>query len=282
MNDKIKQVAIYGKGGIGKSTISSHLAVALTRLGKNVLLVGCDPKSDSVINLLDGIIPKTILDIVSQQRCIDTSTVDDVIKKGYGGVWCCEAGGPEPGVGCAGRGIIIAIESLQDQDIFRKYNIDIVIYDVPGDVVCGGFAMPIRKGLAQEVYIVTSHEFSSLYAANNIIKGIRRFADAGGGLLSGIISNSRGIECKPHVINEFADAWGTEIVATIPWDNELSRAELYGKTLFQMNSLSPTINEFMNLGGKIISQTDPISPTPLDYKDMYVMFKKLVSGGINK
>lgn len=282
MNNKIKQIALYGKGGIGKSTISSHLAVALTRLGKNVLLVGCDPKSDSVINLLNGIIPKTVLDVVSQQKCISPSTVDDVIKKGYGGVWCCEAGGPEPGVGCAGRGIIIAIESLQDQDIFRKYEIDIVIYDVPGDVVCGGFAMPIRKGLAQEVYIITSHEFSALYAANNIIKGIRRFADAGGGLLSGIISNSRGKEGKPHIIDNFANAWGTKIVATIPWDSDLPGAELHGKTLFQMHPLSPTINEFMNLGEKIISPTYPVSPTPLDYKDMYVMFKKLVREGANK
>ena len=170
----LRQIAIYGKGGIGKSTTTQNLTAGLTELGKQVMVVGCDPKADSTRLLLGGLAQKTVLDTIRDEG--EDIDLDDIMKTGYGNTLCVESGGPEPGVGCAGRGIITSINMLEDLGAYDD-DLDFVFYDVLGDVVCGGFAMPIREGKAKEIYIVASGEMMALYAANNIAKGIQRYVD---------------------------------------------------------------------------------------------------------
>ncbi|MBQ7657651.1 MAG: AAA family ATPase, partial [Butyrivibrio sp.] len=187
----LRQIAIYGKGGIGKSTTTQNLTAGLAELGKKVMVVGCDPKADSTRLLLGGLAQKTVLDTLREEG--DDVSVEKIIKIGYKGTKCVESGGPEPGVGCAGRGIITSIGLLEAQGAYTD-DLDFVFYDVLGDVVCGGFAMPIREGKAQEIYIVASGEMMALYAANNISKGIAKYANKGGVRLGGIICNSRNVD----------------------------------------------------------------------------------------
>ena len=184
----LRQIAIYGKGGIGKSTTTQNLTAGLAELGKQVMVVGCDPKADSTRLLLGGLAQKTVLDTLRDEG--EDVELDSILKTGYGETRCVESGGPEPGVGCAGRGIITSIGLLERLGAYTD-DLDYVFYDVLGDVVCGGFAMPIREGKAKEIYIVASGEMMSLYAANNISKGIARYAEKGGVRLGGIICNSR-------------------------------------------------------------------------------------------
>ena len=163
----MRQVAIYGKGGIGKSTTTQNLTSALAEMGKHIMIVGCDPKADSTRLVLGGLAQKTVLDTLREEG--EDIDLDDIMKTGYGNIRCVESGGPEPGVGCAGRGIITSIGMLERLGAYTE-DLDYVFYDVLGDVVCGGFAMPIREGKAQEIYIVASGEMMALYAANNISK----------------------------------------------------------------------------------------------------------------
>ena len=188
----MRKIAIYGKGGIGKSTTTSNLSAALSHMGYRVMQVGCDPKADSTKGLMGG---KRIPTVLEQLRAKgEALTLEDVVFRGYNGVLCVESGGPTPGVGCAGRGIISAFEKLADLEAFETYQPDIVIYDVLGDVVCGGFAMPIRDGYAREVFIVSSGEMMALYAANNIAQAVRNFAGRGYARLGGLILNARNTE----------------------------------------------------------------------------------------
>ncbi|MDR2670895.1 MAG: AAA family ATPase, partial [Oscillospiraceae bacterium] len=180
MSKQIKQIAIYGKGGIGKSTTTSNLSAALSKMGFKVMQFGCDPKSDSTNTLRDGSYIPTVLDTLREKSSVDAH---DVIFEGFNGIYCVEAGGPAPGVGCAGRGIITAVELFKHQRIFEELDLDYVIYDVLGDVVCGGFAVPIREGIAQHVFTVSSSDFMSIYAANNLFRGIQKYSRSGGALL---------------------------------------------------------------------------------------------------
>ena len=205
MAKKIRQIAIYGKGGIGKSTTTQNLTAGLLELGKKVLVVGCDPKADSTRLLLGGLHQKTVLDTIRDNKT--EIKLEDLEKTGFKGVRCVESGGPEPGVGCAGRGIITSISMLEN---LGAYTEDLDYYDVLGDVVCGGFAMPIREGKAQEIYIVASGEMMALYAANNICKGIARYAERGDVRLGGIICNSRNVD------RELAQAIDENTKFTIP------------------------------------------------------------------
>ena len=170
------KIAIYGKGGIGKSTITSNLAAAFATLGKKVIQIGCDPKADSTINLLGGTTPIPVMNYMREYD-EDPETIEDISKEGFGGVLCIETGGPTPGLGCAGRGIIATFQLLEDLELFEKQQPDVVLYDVLGDVVCGGFAAPIREGYASKVLIVTSGEKMALYAANNINTAVQNFED---------------------------------------------------------------------------------------------------------
>jgi nitrogenase iron protein NifH len=256
-----RQIAIYGKGGIGKSTVSSHLCAALAELGKTVLLVGCDPKADSTFSLLGGGVPPTILELISGGTPSGL-LLDTAVVRGYAGVLCCEAGGPEPGVGCAGRGIIVAIDALRAAGAYEKLDVDIVVYDVPGDVVCGGFAMPLRKGFAQEAYIVSSPEYASLYAANNIAKGIARFAPSGGASLGGIIANMRSKTARIDAVCSVAASLGSRLAAVIPWDPSLPLAERDGMTLFEHGASSPTVDAFIKMASLVLEPESAV-PVPL-------------------
>ena len=211
----MRKVAVYGKGGIGKSTTTQNTVAALAEMGRKVMVVGCDPKADSTRLLMGGLGQKTVLDTLREEG--EDVDLDDVLRPGYSSTMCTESGGPEPGVGCAGRGIITSINLLEQLGAYDEdKNLDYVFYDVLGDVVCGGFAMPMREGKAQEIYIVCSGEMMAMYAANNICKGIVKFAEAGGVRLGGLICNSRKVDNEREMIEEFARRLGTKMIHFLP------------------------------------------------------------------
>ncbi|MDR2351896.1 MAG: AAA family ATPase, partial [Deltaproteobacteria bacterium] len=227
---KLKQIAIYGKGGIGKSTTTSNLSAALSDLGYKVMQFGCDPKADSTNTLRDGTYIPTILDLLREKGRVDAR---DAIFSGYNGIYCVEAGGPSPGVGCAGRGIITAVQLLKQQDIYEELELDFVIYDVLGDVVCGGFAVPIREGIAQHVFTVSSSDFMAIYAANNLFRGIQKYSNAGGALLGGVIANSVGGGYQKSIIDDFVSKTHTQVLQYVPRSITVTQSELGGKTTIE-------------------------------------------------
>ncbi len=255
-----RQIAIYGKGGIGKSTTTQNLTAGLSELGKKVFVVGCDPKADSTRLLLGGLHQKTVLDTLREKG--ETLELDDIMKIGFNGTKCVESGGPEPGVGCAGRGIITSIGLLEQLGAFTD-DLDYVFYDVLGDVVCGGFAMPIREGKAKEIYIVASGEMMALYAANNISKGIKKYAQTGGVRLGGIICNSRLVDREEELLRVFAKELGTQLIYFVPRDNIVQHAEINKKTVIDYRSTSKQADEYRNLAEAIENNTMFTIPTPL-------------------
>jgi nitrogenase iron protein NifH len=257
---KLRQIAIYGKGGIGKSTTAQNLAAGLSELGQNIMIVGCDPKADSTRLLLGGLAQKTVLDTLRDSG--DDIGLDLIMKKGFNGVRCVESGGPEPGVGCAGRGIITSIGLLERLGAYTK-DLDYVFYDVLGDVVCGGFAMPIREGKAKEIYIVASGEMMSLYAANNISKGVQRYAVKGGVRVGGIICNSRNVDRESELLKAFAKEIGTQLIHFLPRDNIVQHAEIHRKTVIEYKSDSGQAQEYRALAKKVAENDYFTIPTPM-------------------
>ena len=260
MAKRLRQIAIYGKGGIGKSTTTQNLTAGLLELGKKVLVVGCDPKADSTRLLLGGLHQKTVLDTIRDNKT--EIKLEDLQKTGFKGVRCVESGGPEPGVGCAGRGIITSISMLENLGAYTE-DLDYVFYDVLGDVVCGGFAMPIREGKAQEIYIVASGEMMALYAANNIAKGISRYAKAGGVRLGGIICNSRNVDRELDLLRAFSKELGTQLLYFVPRDNIVQRAEINRKTVIEYKPDSAQAQEYRNLAEAVINNKNFTIPTPM-------------------
>jgi nitrogenase iron protein NifH len=258
---KLRQVAIYGKGGIGKSTTTQNLTAGLAESGKNILVVGCDPKADSTRLLLGGLHQKTVLDTIRDGK--QEPALIDLVKIGFKNIRCVESGGPEPGVGCAGRGIITAIDMLENLGAYTD-DLDYVFYDVLGDVVCGGFAMPIREGKAKEIYIVASGEMMSLYAANNICKGIKKYADKGEVRLGGIICNSRNVDNELDLLRSFAAELNSKLLYFIPRNNIVQHAELNRKTVIEYNSESEQANEYRALAQAIDTNTNFTIPTPVE------------------
>lgn len=258
---QIRQIAIYGKGGIGKSTTTQNLTAGLVELGKKVMVVGCDPKADSTRLLLGGLAQKTVLDTLREEG--DGVKLDRILKEGYKGIRCVESGGPEPGVGCAGRGIITSIGLLENLGAYTE-DLDYVFYDVLGDVVCGGFAMPIREGKAKEIYIVASGEMMALYAANNIAKGVKRYAKAGGVRIGGIICNSRNVDREMDLLRAFSKELGTKLLYFLPRDNIVQHAEINRKTVIEYKPDSNQANEYRNLAEAVNENTDFTIPTPMD------------------
>lgn len=257
---KLRQIAIYGKGGIGKSTTTQNLTAGLLELDKNIMVVGCDPKADSTRLLLGGLSQKTVLDTLRDKG--KKADINSLVKIGYKGVRCVESGGPEPGVGCAGRGIITSINMLESQGAYTE-DLDYVFYDVLGDVVCGGFAMPIREGKAQEIYIVASGEMMALYAANNISKGIAKYAAKGGVRLGGIICNSRNVDRELDLLRAFSKELGTQLIHYIPRDNIVQRAEIRRQTVIEFAPQSQQANEYRTLAKKIEENEYFTIPTPM-------------------
>lgn len=242
----MRKIAIYGKGGIGKSTTTQNTVAGLAEMGKRVMVVGCDPKADSTRLLLGGLAQKSVLDTLrSEGEDVD---LEDIRRKGYGNTICVESGGPEPGVGCAGRGIITSINLLEQLGAYAESEkLDYVFYDVLGDVVCGGFAMPIREGKAREIYIVVSGEMMAMYAANNICKGIVKFAEAGGVRLGGLICNSRKVDNEEEMIKAFAQKLGTQMIYFVPRDNMVQRAEINRKTVIDYDPKAEQADHYRKL-----------------------------------
>ena len=263
------QLAIYGKGGIGKSTIAANISVALAKKGKKVMQVGCDPKHDSTRLLLDGKTQPTVLEYIRNTPLMKRN-INDVIATGTEGVLCTEAGGPEPGIGCAGRGILTTFDTLKKLGA-DKLDVDVKIYDVLGDVVCGGFAVPLRGEYADGIILVTSGEFMALYAANNIMKGLGNF-DTGSPRLIGIMLNSRGIDGEEETVRKFASATGTEVIAVIPRDNVFADAESKGHTVRELFPDSEISREIDNLAHCLIDVAEGkrqcTYPHPLDDDQM--------------
>ena len=277
MNKEIR-IGIYGKGGIGKSVTSANLSAAFSKLGLKVLQIGCDPKSDSTRNIVGRRIP-TVLGILRDRGYTQDYELDDFVFKGFGDVTCVEAGGPEPGVGCAGRGILTMVETLEKLGLFEE-RWDVIIYDVLGDVVCGGFAVPIREGYAKTVCIVTSGEFMPLYAANNICKGIAKFGERGGALLGGIIHNARGAKDDAGVVHEFAESVGSRVIGNIPRSDLILKAETEMKTVIEAYPKSDIAARFTDLAGQILENKDGVIPRMLSDEEIEELGKKIAMSGI--
>lgn len=246
------KLAVYGKGGIGKSTMTSNLAAAFSFLGKKVIQIGCDPKADSTMNLLGGEQIEPVMDMLRDER--DPESIDEIAKTGYGGVVCIETGGPTPGLGCAGRGIIATFQILKDLKLIETLKPDVVLFDVLGDVVCGGFAAPIREGYADEVMIVTSGEKMALYAANNISTAVKNFEDRSYAKVRGILLNKRNVPDEDAKVKAFADERGISVVGVIPRSDDINRAEEQGMTVVQMNPELPISQRFIELAKTLIGE----------------------------
>lgn len=265
MGKKITQIAIYGKGGIGKSTTTSNLSAALSKLGYKVMQFGCDPKSDSTNTLRGGRYIPTVLDTLREKSVAKAS---EVIFEGFNGIYCVEAGGPAPGVGCAGRGIITAVELFKQQKVFESLDLDFVIYDVLGDVVCGGFAIPIREGIAEHVFTVSSSDFMSIYASNNLFKGIKKYSNSGGALLGGVIANSINQGYAKAIVDDFVARTQTQVVEYIPRSITVTQSELQGKTTIEAAPESEQAKVYIRLAEKIVEHKSSKVPAPLEIKEL--------------
>lgn len=256
----MRQIAIYGKGGIGKSTTTQNLTAGLGEMGKKVMIVGCDPKADSTRLVLGGLAQKSVLDTLREEG--EEVELDNIMKTGVFGIKCVESGGPEPGVGCAGRGIITSINMLESLGAYTD-ELDYVFYDVLGDVVCGGFAMPIREGKAQEIYIVASGEMMALYAANNICKGVQKYANTGGTRLGGIICNSRKVDGEKELLEAFAKELGSQLIYFVPRDNQVQRAEINRKTVIDYSPEHEQADAYRGLAKAVDSNDMFVIPKPM-------------------
>lgn len=265
MGKKIKQIAIYGKGGIGKSTTTSNISAALAKSGYKVMQFGCDPKSDSTNTLRGGKYIPTVLDTLREKNSVKA---EEVLFEGFGGVYCVEAGGPAPGVGCAGRGIITAVQLLKQLRVFEELDLDYVLFDVLGDVVCGGFAVPIREGIAEHVFTVSSADFMAIYAANNLFKGIQKYSNSGGALLGGVIANSINAPYAKEIIDDFVKQTGTQVIGYVPRSVTVTQSELQGKTTIEAAPDSEQAKVYQQLADRIAGHTDSKTPNPLDVRDL--------------
>ena len=264
---KLRQAAIYGKGGIGKSTTTQNLVAALAEAGKKVMIVGCDPKADSTRLILHAKAQNSVMELAAEAGSVEDLELEDVLSVGYGGIKCVESGGPEPGVGCAGRGVITAINFLEEEGAYTD-DLDFVFYDVLGDVVCGGFAMPIRENKAQEIYIVCSGEMMAMYAANNIGKGIVKYANSGGVRLAGLSCNSRNTDREDELIMELARRMGTTMIHFIPRDNVVQHAEIRRMTVIEYDPTHKQAQEYRDLAMKIVNNKNFVIPTPVTMDEL--------------
>lgn len=264
----MRQIAFYGKGGIGKSTTSQNtLAQLATKMGQKIMIVGCDPKADSTRLILNKKSQNTVLEEAAKMGTVEDLELEDVLDAGFGGIECVESGGPEPGVGCAGRGIITSINFLEEEGAYEGK--DFISYDVLGDVVCGGFAMPIRENKAKEIYIVVSGEMMAMYAANNIARGILKYSSNEDGVrLAGLICNSRNTDKEAELISELARRLNTQMIHYIPRDNIVQHAELRKMTVAQYAPEHNQAKEYEILADKILNNKKLTVPTPIEMDEL--------------
>ena len=267
MSKKLRQIAFYGKGGIGKSTTSQNTLAALADMDQKILIVGCDPKADSTRLILHAKAQDTVLSLAAEAGSVEDLEIEDVLKFGYKNIKCVESGGPEPGVGCAGRGVITSINFLEENGAYD--DMDYVSYYVLGDVVCGGFAMPIRENKAQEIYIVMSGEMMAMYAANNISKGILKYANAGGVRLGGLICNERQTDKEYELADALAKRLNTTLIHFVPRDNVVQHAELRRMTVLEYAPDSKQAEEYRQLAQKIhANKGKGTIPTPITMDEL--------------
>jgi len=271
----MRQIAFYGKGGIGKSTVAAHFSYALAERGMRVLQVGCSPKNDSTHQLLHDF-PPTILDVLrTREYDYDAVGMDDIITpspltfKDSGKIYCAESGGPEPGIGCGGKGVVEAIETLTRLKVFEALHLDVVIYDILGDVVCGGFSLPIRKGYARETYVITSGELEALYQVTNVSKAIRRFEKRSGSKLGGLIVNLRRMKNETDIVNSFAGLLGTKIIGTVPYSQTVKECGGEGKSVFEGAPGCEEAAIYRKIGDRIMENRDLVIPNEINFKDLY-------------
>jgi nitrogenase iron protein NifH len=265
-NPSMRQIAFYGKGGIGKSTTQQNTMAAMAEQGKRIMIVGCDPKADSTRLMLHAKAQTSVLSLAAERGSVEDVELEEVVREGYGGVRCVESGGPEPGVGCAGRGVITSINFLEHNGAYE--DLDYVIYDVLGDVVCGGFAMPIREKKAQEIYVVTSGEMMAMYAANNIARGVLKYAHSGGVRIGGLICNSRQVDNERELIEELARRLNTQMIHFLPRDKVVQHAELRRMTVLEYDPEAPMTEEYRTLAEKIDENEMKTIPTPISMDDL--------------
>ena len=264
---EMRKIAIYGKGGIGKSTTSQNTLAALAQLGQKILIVGCDPKADSTRLILHAKAQNSILSLAAEKGSVEDIELDECMKYGFGRIRCVESGGPEPGVGCAGRGVITAINFLEENGAYE--NLDYVSYDVLGDVVCGGFAMPIRENKAQEIYIVMSGEMMAMYAANNIAKGILKYANSGGVRLGGLICNERQTDKELELAETLAKRLNSKLIHFVPRNNIVQHAELRRMTVVEYDPDCAQAEEYRTLAKKIHENGgNGVIPTPITMEEL--------------
>jgi nitrogenase iron protein NifH len=267
MSAPLRQIAFYGKGGIGKSTTSQNTLAALAEMGQKILIVGCDPKADSTRLILHAKAQDTVLSLAAEAGSVEDLELEDVMKIGYRDIRCVESGGPEPGVGCAGRGVITSINFLEENGAYD--GVDYVSYDVLGDVVCGGFAMPIRENKAQEIYIVMSGEMMAMYAANNISKGILKYANSGGVRLGGLVCNERQTDKELELAEALAAKLGTKLIHFVPRDNIVQHAELRRMTVLEYAPDSKQAEEYRQLAQKVHANAGKGTiPTPITMEEL--------------
>lgn len=269
----VRKIAIYGKGGIGKSTTTQNTAAAMAHFhGKQVMIHGCDPKADSTRMILRGKMQKTMMDTLREEGEEACMNLDNIMSTGFEGIKCVESGGPEPGVGCAGRGVITAITLMEKQNVYDDN--DFVFFDVLGDVVCGGFAMPIRDGKAEEIYVVASGEMMALYAANNLCKGMVKYAKQSGVRIGGIICNSRNVDGERELIEEFCERIGTQMIHFVPRDNIVQKAEFNKKTVVDFDPECNQAHEYETLAKKIIDNDNFVIPDPMSMDELEELVAK--------
>jgi nitrogenase iron protein NifH len=272
----MKQIALYGKGSIGKSTVATHVSYALANRGHRIFLMGCDPMGDSTRNLLHGY-TKPILDVLTENDFeYEDIEVEEIVHQSPltfengGSVFCAEAGGPEPGVGCGGKGVIEAINTLKRLEVFDELNPDLVIYDILGDVVCGGFSQPIRDGFAEETYLVTSGELEALYQAVNVMGAVNRFAKRAGARLGGLIVNLRGLEREREIIEDFAARTGTRVLAMLPFSQLVKECGSEARTVFEDHPHSAEAEQYSQLAEQLMaSDYEPTTPQPMSFEELY-------------
>jgi light-independent protochlorophyllide reductase subunit L len=262
---KAKVFAVYGKGGIGKSTTSSNLSVAFSKLGQRVLQIGCDPKHDSTFTLTKKLVP-TVIDVLEQ---VDFHTeelrTEDFVFEGYGGVMCVEAGGPPAGTGCGGYVVGQTVKLLKEHHLLE--DTDVVIFDVLGDVVCGGFAAPLQH--ADRALVVTANDFDSVFAMNRILGAILAKSKNYNVRIGGVIANRSDATDQ---IDKFNDRVGLKTMARFPSLDVIRKSRLKKATLFEMDA-SPEVDavqqEYLRLAARLLAGTEPLVVAPMKDRDIF-------------